>query len=74
MIEITPMVFFTVLGTYTALLVGCVMWLNTKFNSIEASIRDRISMAAYDQKHSELEVRVRNLEIQVAARPWQAKP
>lgn len=73
MIEITPVVFFTVFGTYTMLLVGCMMWLNGKFNTIGNDVRDRVSMTAYDQKHADLETRVRNLEIQVAARQWPGK-
>lgn len=70
MIEITPTVFFTVLGSYSAVLVGCLMWLNSKFNGLESAIRDRVSIASYDEKHAGLELRIRNLEIQVASRMW----
>lgn len=70
MIEISPTVLIIALGTYTTTLVGCIMWLNTKFFSIESSINSRVSQAAYDVRHADLEQRLRNLEIQLASRVW----
>jgi hypothetical protein len=72
-IEVTPTIFFSVLGLYTSLLVGSLMWLNGRFSALEKAINERIPFYDYERKHDALEVRVRNLEVTVASKSWNDK-
>lgn len=70
MIEVTPLLFFSILGIYTGSVIGIVMWLNGRFSGLEKAISDRIPFYDYERKHEITEARIRNLEIQLAARQW----
>ena len=72
MIEVTPLIFFSIIGVYTTTVVGCIMWLNGRFASIEKAILERIPFIDFERRHDALETRVRNMEIQIAARHWGA--